>query len=239
MPCVNCLVVIICLCLAQTACGSDSDGPDPSSADSGPGGADGSADAASEEEDHYLMPAVAHTGFDGTNVYQVPVYTTVEDAQFAVGDDSVATIEPVELSPELEDVLGTFGKSWAMITTQQAGTTAVFATAGAVELEATLVVAAYDAGDNAVGEQRYHDPADANTTDRIACVSCHGGPDGVDHTPLATAYFTDADILGIVQDGMYPEGGEVNAGNHMWNFTEAEAAGIVPYLRSLEPRGFQ
>jgi hypothetical protein len=45
-------------------------------------------------------------------------------------------------------------------------------------------------------------------------------------------------MLQIISDGTYPEGGEVNGGNHHWNLTTAEAAGIVPYLRSLQPRGF-
>jgi hypothetical protein len=97
---------------------------------------------------------------------------------------------------------------------------------------------AYDPADVAVGDARYNDPANPNDTTRIACQECHGGAEGVDHTPLATSWRDDAEMLQIISDGTYPEGGEVNGGNHHWNLTTAEAAGIVPYLRSLQPRGF-
>ncbi|HLU65037.1 MAG TPA: cytochrome c [Kofleriaceae bacterium] len=220
--------------------GPGGDGPGRDGPDGGPGDADGgwSSDFPDGSVEHYLMPEVAHSGFDGTSTYEVPVYTTLEEAVFEIDDTAVATVEPLVLPPELEDVLGSFGKSWAMITTQQAGTTTFTATAGDVTLEASLIVLAYDPAVVAVGSQRYNDPASPNDTDRIACHSCHGQPDGVDHTPLALAYFEDAEILQMVRDGMYPDGGEVNGGNHKWNFTAEEAAGIVPYLRSLQPRGF-
>lgn len=231
-------IELLSLALVWLAC-SPGEGPDPGA---GADGGQATGDAGREELDaapeHHLMPEVAHTGFDGSNTYEVPVYTTLEEAVFALDDDAIATIEPVELPPDLEEVLGAFGKSWAMITTRQAGTTSFSATAGDIRLEATLEVLAYDPDDVAVGAQRYNDPANPNATTRIACQDCHGGPDGVDHTPLATSYFTDADLLQIIADGLYPEGGEVNGGNHHWDLTAAEAAGIVPYLRSLHPRGF-
>ena len=227
--------VLLCVGVLALGCGSDPDAP------GGPDGgvaADGSPeDGDAEPEAHALMPEVAYSGFDGERTYQVPVYTTMEDAVFAVEDGAVAEVEPLVLPEELEEVLGSFGKSWAMITTLQPGTTAFTASAGAIELEATLVVAEYDPAVVAAGEERYNAPANANETDRIACQSCHGAPDGADHTPLAMAYFQDAEILQMVVEGQYPEGGEVNGGNHRWNLTEAEQAGIVPYLRSLQPRG--
>ena len=228
------LVVLACSPDSAPEAGGGADGGAQGTGDGGGGDPD-DGDAAPE---HNLMPRVAHTGFDGTNSYQVPVYTTLEDATFAIEDDAVASIEPVELSPELEDVLGTFGKSWAMITTRAAGTATFSATAGDVHLEATLEVLAYDAADVAVGRGRYNDPASPNDTDRIACKDCHGGPDGVDHTALATSYLDDAEMLAIITEASYPDGGQVNGGNHTWQLTAAEAAGIVPYLRSLEPRGF-
>jgi mono/diheme cytochrome c family protein len=190
-----------------------------------------------DPEDHYLMPSVAYSGFDGSSTFKVPVYTTLEDAVFEIEDGAVAEVEPVVLPPDLEEVLGSFGRSWAMIITQQPGTTAFFATAGGVELEATLVVAQYDPDDVAIGAERYNEPVDAGQPGRIACQNCHGGPGGVDHTPLAMAYFEDHEILQVIVEGAYPDGGEVNDGNHIWDLTEAEAAGIVPYLRSLQPQG--
>src|SRR5687768_13664856 len=96
--------VVVCLGLAVAACGSDSGSPG-GDGDGGPddGGDGGLADAAPIE--HALMPAVAHTGFDGVNTYKVPVYTTLEDASWDIGDQAVATIESVELPPDLEPVL--------------------------------------------------------------------------------------------------------------------------------------
>lgn len=229
-------IAVACLGLLPFACSSD-----PGSVDPDDGGPDGDGDGATPADaipiDHALMPTVAHSGFDGTNTYKVPVYTTLEDAVFAIDDGSLATIEPVELPPELEK-LGTFGKSWAMITTLDDGSTTFTASADGIDLEATLAVLPYDAAVVADGDERYNNPVNANETTRIACQDCHGAPGGVDHTPLAMSYRNDADLLTIIADGMYPEGGEVNGGDHVWDLTEAEAAGIVPYLRSLEPRGF-
>jgi mono/diheme cytochrome c family protein len=231
--------VLVALGLALAACGSDSGSPG-GDGDGGPGGGDGGgepADAAPIE--HTLMPAVAHSGFDGVSSYKVPVYTTLEDAAWDIGDQAVATIESVELPPDLEPVLGTFGKSWAMITTASAGTTTFYASADGVDLEASLVVLAYDDAVVAVGDQRYNTPENPNDTDRIACQDCHGAEGGVDHTPLAMAYRDDAELLQIISESEYPEGGMVLDGEHAWNLTEAEADGIVPYLRSLQPRGFE
>jgi hypothetical protein len=229
-------IALLSLAVLSAACSPDS--APGRGADGGQVDADAGRDALDAAPEHHLMPEVAHSGFDGTNSYQVPVYSTLEDAVFDIDDDAIAAIEPVDLPPDLEEVLGTFGKSWAMITTSQAGTASFSATAGEIRLEATLEVLAYDPDDVAVGSERYNDPVNPNDTTRIACQDCHGGPDGVDHTPLAAAYFEDSEMLQIIADGVYPEGGEVNGGNHHWNLTEAEAAGIVPYLRSLQPRGF-
>lgn len=226
------LALLPLACSPDSAPGAGADGGQLDDDDARP---DDLGDAAPE---HHLMPVVAHSGFDGTNTFKAPVYTTLEDAVFEIDDDAVAGIEPVELPPDLEEVLGTFGKSWAMITMRQAGTATFAATAGAIRLEATLEVVAYDPADVAVGDARYNDPANPNDTTRIACQECHGGAEGVDHTPLATSWRDDAEMLQIISDGTYPEGGEVNGGNHHWNLTTAEAAGIVPYLRSLQPRGF-
>ncbi len=230
--------LVVGLALAVAGCGSDS-GSSDGDGDGGPDeGGDGAvADAAPIE--HALMPAVAHTGFDGVNTYKVPVYTTLEDATWDIADEAVATIESVELPPDLEPVLGTFGKSWAMMTTGSAGDTTFYASAGGIDLEASLVVLTYDSAVVAVGDQRYNAPENANDTDRIACQDCHGDEQGVDHTPLAVSYRTDGELLQIITESMYPEGGLVLDGDHAWNLTEGEAAGIVPYLRSLQPRGFE
>ncbi len=229
--------LLVSLALAG-ACGSDSDGSPGGDGDGGPGDGDAAAADAMPIE-HALMPAVAHTGFDGVNTYKVPVYTTLEDATWDIADEGVATIESVELPPDLEPVLGTFGKSWAMMTTASAGTTTFYASAEGIDLEAMLVVLAYDSSVVAAGDARYNAPENANDTDRIACQDCHGAEDGVDHTPLAVSYRDDTELLQIIADSEYPDGGMVLDGDHAWNLTEAEADGIVPYLRSLQPRGFE
>jgi hypothetical protein len=228
-------VVFVWFGLLAIGCSPDSrpdEGPDA-------GGDEGLLpDADLEDEDPYLMPLVAYSGFDGDSTFQVPVYTSLEGATFEIEDEAIAEVEPLVLPPDLEEVLGTFGRSWAMITTRKPGTTAFFATAGTDRLEAALVVAEYDPEVVAIGAERYNEPVDPNETSRIACQTCHGSPTGVDHTPLAMAYFEDEQILQIVAEGLYPGGDPVNDGNHHWDLTEPETAGIVPYLRSLQPRGF-
>ena len=49
--------------------------------------------------------------------------------------------------------------------------------------------------------------------------------------------YSDIEILNVIRTGAYYDG-EMLAIEHSWNLTEQEAAGIVPYLRSLPPRDF-
>ena len=125
-----------------------------------------------------------------------------------------------------------------MVTSKKAGTTKVTAVSGDQKVSATIVVAQYDAAKVAEGSKRYNNPDNAAEAQRDACVGCHGLANGADHSPLQMAYFADDEILSAITTGAYPDGYELRGVNHAWNVTDAEKAGIVPYLRSLAPRGF-
>jgi hypothetical protein len=216
------------------ACGSGS-GPDP-----GGGPSAGTPDAGSDPVpppdpgEDYVFPDVAHTGFDGTHAFKVPLSTNLTDVTWTVGDESIADVTGVPAPAELAE----YGETWAVVTTRKAGTTMVTATAGGKTVSAMLVVEAYDAASVTAGEGRYNSPDNPGATQRNACVSCHGLPNGVDHSPVQMAYFADDEILSAITTGMYPDGYVLTGVNHAWNLTDGERKGIVPYLRSLPLKGF-
>jgi hypothetical protein len=64
------------------------------------------------------------------------------------------------------------------------------------------------------------------------------------HTPEQTGGFSDTQLLGIVQNGVVPDGGYFDKSIvsysqwnsfHQWNLTSSEQTGIILYLRSLVP----
>ncbi len=239
--------LLLGLLTLAVACSSGGDGggsPD------GGGRPDGNPEAAT------VFPPVIHTGYDGAHQFHVPVSTDLSnqvEGQVSWGSDdpSIATVESVDTPAGYPATRGV----WAMITTTGSGQTAVSATIGAYTVAADVLVAAYTSDQVTAGETRYHtDGAD----DRRACASCHQVAGGVDHTPTEMAFHDDAALLLVITEGHYPdqcltdEGEPCSCGSdgceqvpgyvlsvdHTWNLTESEAAGIVPYLRSLAPRGF-
>jgi hypothetical protein len=221
----------IALWLGAAGCGSgSSDSPGSSDA----GGADQPLPPPDPDSD-YVFPDTAYTGYDGTNTFKVPLSTSLTgDVTWEVEDPSILDVAPATAPPEYEE----YGATWAIATTKKAGTTKVTAVSGAKRLEATVVVAAYEPTVVAAGAMRYNQPADANAPQRTACASCHMLANGVDHSPLQMAFFADAEILSAITTGMYPDGYTLMGVNHAWNVTDPEKEGIVPYLRSLPPKGF-
>jgi hypothetical protein len=84
--------------------------------------------------------------------------------------------------------------------------------------------------------------------EEAACTSCHGdhasgGPfKDVDHTPTQTAGYSDQDLITIFTMGMKPPGVPNRIVSferwhmfHQWIMSDAEAKGLVVYLRSLTP----
>jgi len=227
-----------------------SGGGDGTGSDGGGSHADGNPEAA------VVFPPIVHTGFDGSHEFRVPVSTDLSnqvegEVSWATDDSAVATVESVATPDGYPPSRGV----WAMITTTGAGQTTVTASASRYSVSGQILVAAYTAEQVTAGDTRYHtDGAD----DRRACSSCHEAAGGVDHTPTEMAFHEDAALLTVITEGHYPdqcltdEGdpctcdssgctrvpGYVLSVDHTWNLTESEAAGIVPYLRSLPPRGF-
>ena len=243
------LLVALCTALA-VACTSGGDGGDGGDDSDGPGRPDGNPGAA------VVFPPVVHTGHDGAHEFRVPVSTDLSnqvegEASWESDDPAVATIEPIATPDGYPATRGV----WAMLTAAGSGTTSISATIGAYSVSAEVLVAAYTSEQVSAGETRYHtDGAD----DRRACASCHEAAGGADHTPTEMAFHDDASLLVVITEGHYPDecrtdegepcscgsgGCEVVPGyvlsvDHTWDLSESEAAGIVPYLRSLPPRGF-
>lgn len=223
----------------------------------GGGGPDGGGQLGGHPEDAVVFPQVVHTGHDGgAHQFQVPVSTDLSnqiagEVTWASDDPGIATIVAVDTPDGVPATRGV----WAMITTASSGQTSVSATIGAYSPSAEVLVAAYTSEQVTAGEARYTtDGAD----DRQACASCHQEAGGADHTPTEMAFHDDAALLVVVTEGHYPdqcltdEGEPCSCGtdgcslvpgyvlsvDHSWNLSETEAAGIVPYLRSLPARGF-
>ena len=230
------------------ACGSDGGGGGGSSyPDAGP--------ELNDPESARLFPLEIHTGYDGSAEFRVPVYTDLSkhvfgEAQWSTGDSSIVQVEPVD-EPSQYPSRGV----WAMLTTKGPGQTTVTATIGDYLVGSTVTVASYTPAQVAAGQARYNGNG---TGDRVSCASCHQQAGGVDHSPTEMAHHDDDALLTVITEGHYPdlcvtdEGDECTCGTsgcetepgyvlsveHQWNLTEDEAAGIVPYLRSLAPRGF-
>ncbi|HEU5059018.1 MAG TPA: hypothetical protein VFU21_20940 [Kofleriaceae bacterium] len=237
------LVGLLTSAVACTTGGDGSGRPDG-------GGPDGNPEAA------VVFPPVVHTGHDGAHQFRVPVSTDLSNhvdgaASWATGDPSIATVEPVATPAGHPAARGT----WAMITAAGAGETTVSATIAGYTVSAEVLVASYGSEQVSAGEARYHTDG---TDDRRSCASCHLAGDGADHTPTEMAFHDDSALLVVITEGHYPDqcltdegepcscgsgGCEVVPGyvlsvDHTWDLTETEAAGIVPYLRSLAPSGF-
>jgi hypothetical protein len=224
---------LILLGLTLLGCGSDSGGGSAAGADAGPGGDEPLPPP--PKGDDYLFPETAHTGFDGSHEFKVPLSTGFTGTvTWDVADPSIVDVAPAMAPPEYAD----YGESWALATSKKAGTTQVTAISGDKRVSATIVVTAYDATDVAAGETRYNMPENPTGEQRNACVSCHGLANGVDHSPLQMSFYADDEILAAITTGMYPDGYVLTGVNHAWNVSAAEKQGIVPYLRSLPPKGF-
>ena len=222
----------------------------------GGGDPDGGSRPDGNPEAATIFPPVVHTGFDGVHQFRVPVSTDLSnqiegEVEWATGDPSIATVESVDTPAGVPPTRGV----WAMTTTTGSGQTSVSATIGAYTVSSPIEVATYTSEQVMAGDTRYHTNGGE---DRDACASCHQASGGADHTPTEMAFHDDAALLVVVTEGHYPdqcltdEGdpctcdttdcslvpGYVLSLDHTWNLTEEEADGIVPYLRSLPPRGF-
>lgn len=197
------------------------------------------------------------TGFDGTNAFKVLVdlgvsgelpetiqlseeqaekfYTSPEyeaAAKAEVGklsfeaDAAFVTVKMVEEYAE--------GRVYEL-TTVKSGATTLKGKYAAKELPLALQITAYTAAQVTAGRQRYN-AAVAGATPSAACATCHRAATGVDHSPYYMSQFTDAALLSTIESGVNTDDNYQTQAPHKMTFTgAADKAGIVPYLRSLDP----
>jgi hypothetical protein len=104
----------------------------------------------------------------------------------------------------------------------------------------------YAADRYATGETRYTNGGTTGTS--RACTTCHAGAGGIDHSPAALAYANDQDVGVIITTGVKPGPNGTTSvikitsepgTQHKWDVTDPEKAGLITFLRALEPKGFQ
>ncbi len=183
-----------------------------------------------EPEPTSMLVAEGYSGFDGSHAFSMPLASTFSgEVRWRINAGAGALVaRPVpDIAKDSEY------PSWALFTPSAAGAVEVAVTGVDRSDIARITVTAYDAGDYAIGERRYHDPG----AGRPSCASCHTKPDGHDHSPLNTMYWSDAQLLRAITTGAYTDDTFL-AIEHRWDVTAAEARGIIVYLRALPPRGF-
>jgi hypothetical protein len=189
-----------------------------------------------------------YSGFDGQNVYEVPM-AFVGDGQtptFAAQNTSIAnmvTTLRIDHSTNAQVPAGVV-MTGVLFQTYSAGQTTINATYKGMTYSAQLLVTQYTTAEVALGDQRYNNPANANTTNRVSCVSCHGSIQDV-HATASLDDLSDDKLVGIAVDGdsvtqVDPTTGQIqtvmpNNGDHKWDVTGPERAGVPPFFRSRSP----
>ncbi len=200
-----------------------------------------------------------YSGWDGVHTYQVPAtianaaVTGIANVSWSVSDPSV-----VDLAPAGDGV-------GVMLTTKKPGQATITATAGNAIGKSLLTVTAYTPQQWAAGQARYtsgamvvpHPGGDGGAgggTNDVSCLSCHDPAAAasmatdsgrtVEHTPQQTGGFNDEQMKRIFLDGELPDS-DANPLHispmrfmsfHQWQASDAEADGLVVFLRSLTPK---
>lgn len=187
-----------------------------------------------------FMPKQAYSGHDGTNTFTVPVavYDSGDDLVVAAADPSAADVIPKKLVfTTREDGTIDNGK-YFFVTVKRPGAITLTATSRGKSVETTITVASYASSRWAAGEKRYKGGGSADPP----CTDCHVNGQAIDHSPAALATATDEEIGVVITTGIATSGFPIKFDGkpgHMWTVTDAERDGLVTYLRSLTPRGFQ
>jgi hypothetical protein len=196
-----------------------------------------------------IVFAPAYSANDGTNHYRVPAVVAGIDPNLIVwttSDDTKVTHTPDD----------SFGGE--MFETTGSGEITIFAAAGNLCGHTVLRITQSTLAQWQAGSSRYNNGVvankgtarpDSSTGKNVACTNCHGasGTLGtVEHTPMQTAGFSDLDLKNIFLKGTTPTGTLAQPisnltyaqwqGFHTWEVADdAEADGLVTYLRSLTP----
>lgn len=228
------------LCAALYACSS----PDST----------GSSESASTDAELEIHFSQMYSAYDGQHEFKVPaVVTGVKKVKWSVSDPEVADIE-------------TQSDGSAMITVRKAGTVNIIAKAGPIRGEAPLTITESKDDEWEAGNQRYNNgtvlvrgPRDGGAGEggggggfkdkQLSCTNCHGGAGGddskdVEHTPMQTAGYSDAQLIAVFTKGQKPSGvpqrvmmnKERWSKMHQWQMDEFAVKGLVVYLRALEPK---
>lgn len=213
------------------ALGCSAPATDPGDTSEGGAPPNGSPDASVPSfPELHVMPTTTHSGFDGAHAFRVPVAVYgATGATLVASDPSIVDIVPTKLVDPAND-----DGEYFMVTTKKAGTVTLMAKAGSSTASASLAIAAYTVDQYAVGQGRYTNAAASGP----ACVSCHAEAGGIDHSPSRLASVKDTDVVTVITTGILVEGSPITQVKHKWAVTDTEAAGLVAYLRALEPRGF-
>ncbi|WP_141734000.1 hypothetical protein [Oligoflexus tunisiensis] len=198
------------------------------------------------------------TGFDGTNSFKVlvepmlygglpesiqlteeqeerfynsPEFNDAWKAEFnkitVVPDPAFFTVNPVEVLP---------GWNVLELTSLKAGSSVVKMKYGAEEISLAATISAYTSAQVAAGKQRYNTAVEG-ATPSPSCITCHGGGDGRSHG--AFSLYSDAGQLAFIETGVNSDDDYETEAPHKMTFASADGkAGIVPYLRSLDPKSF-
>ncbi len=201
----------------------------------------------------YEKPNI-YGGFDGVNTFRTvlfvfPMPNLAEDlfeqivptpefrAAFIAQRDKIAIeADPAFMDvsevadPEKDNVFRAF-----ILTSKKAGTTTLKAKLNAAEAPLAVLLSAYTPEQTAAGRVRYT-AAVEGATPSPSCASCHRAEGGRNHSPFFTSQYTDAGILSSVETGTNSDDQYKLKVTHLQTFATPEAkAGIVPYLRSLNP----
>jgi hypothetical protein len=197
------------------------------------------------------------TGFDGTNPFKVLVDLGVlgelpETVQLSEEQaeklytspefEAAAKAEVAKLSFEADAAFVTVkmleeypGGRVYELTTVKAGATSAKGKYATKELPLAIEITAYTPAQVTAGRQRYN-TAVAGATPSPACATCHRAATGVDHSPYYMSQYTDAALLSTIEAGLNTDDNYQTQAPHKMTFSgAADKAGIVPYLRSLDP----
>lgn len=191
-----------------------------------------------------FMPSEVYSGNDGEHTFQIPIAVYDSDADLEVTTEDTAALEIKEAKLSKTSA-GDSGK-YFLITTKKAGTFTLAASSKGKTTTATVTVHSYELDSWKTGETRYKSGGDNGDP---ACTRCHAGGAAIDHSPATMASAKDGDLSTIIQSGLKPgpspitgvscDGCSALAKQHRWSVSDEERRGLIAYLRSLAPRGFE
>jgi hypothetical protein len=187
-----------------------------------------------------IRPSRLYSGFDGTHTFTVPVavYDSAADLTLTADDPAAVDIVPKQLANPVRQDGTTDNGKYFFVTSKKAGTVKLIAKSGGKTAEAQVTVTSYGPDRWQVGQRRYTNAAGSEP----ACANCHVNGNAIDNSPAALATATDEGIAIVITTGISTAGFPIRIDGklgHRWTVDDTVSAGLVTYLRSLEPRGYK